>query len=413
MNVCPDCFGELGLKNRIVKLRPSFDVGKCAFHPTKKGVPIEKVAEIIDHVFRSHYGKGEFLPKLHEDSDKPHYEQDGDELQYVLQDLTDCIDLVSMHLPYELVKLDHYWPPDGEEAFYEEDQYYVRVERGLFTANEWRTLVEDVKYTARFFSDGALGLLDRNFLGVENQKNASNKWVVHKLNKGDVLYRSRSLPTNYDYRELDKNVEKELGPPPKELRKCGRMNSAGIRVFYGAFDKDTSIAEIRPVVGSEVAVGEFILQRDMWVLDLTRFQEPIKHLSLFNEKYIEKYDQWSFMQMFMFDASKPIHDQDENIEYVPTQVVAEYLSKVFTFSRNKVTHQLDGIVYRSSQMPGKKNIALFDRSSEVSNKHRTKDGIWDFLQENISGLSISSDSVERLFVKSVEYQCQNIFSEYE
>ena len=52
--VCPQCFGDAGLKRRIEDIRPSFPNEKCTFHPRFKGVPIKDVAAIIDDVFRNH-----------------------------------------------------------------------------------------------------------------------------------------------------------------------------------------------------------------------------------------------------------------------------------------------------------------------------------------------------------------------
>ena len=57
MNVCPDCFTEMGLKRRIISVRPSAEVGMCDFLPTKKGVPAAAIAEIIGPIFRDVYGE--------------------------------------------------------------------------------------------------------------------------------------------------------------------------------------------------------------------------------------------------------------------------------------------------------------------------------------------------------------------
>lgn len=40
--VCPDCFGNRGLKFRIEKIRPDFDDGECTFHPKKRGFQSRK-----------------------------------------------------------------------------------------------------------------------------------------------------------------------------------------------------------------------------------------------------------------------------------------------------------------------------------------------------------------------------------
>tara|TARA_R110001583_G_C5649619_1_gene408610 strand:+ start:3035 stop:3295 length:261 start_codon:yes stop_codon:yes gene_type:complete len=59
-HVCPHCFGDPELKKRIEEIRPGFPNDRCSFHSRYKGVPISEVAKIVDPVFRTHYGIGEF-----------------------------------------------------------------------------------------------------------------------------------------------------------------------------------------------------------------------------------------------------------------------------------------------------------------------------------------------------------------
>ena len=46
----------------------------------------------------------------------------------------------------------------------------------------------------------------------------------------------------------------------------GRMNAAGISVFYGATDDETAIAGVRPPVGSWVATATFEVIRPLRLL---------------------------------------------------------------------------------------------------------------------------------------------------
>lgn len=60
MNVCPFCFAQAGLQNRLIEIRRSASSDeKCDFHPTRKAVPIEVVVRIIDEVFRQRYVHGQ------------------------------------------------------------------------------------------------------------------------------------------------------------------------------------------------------------------------------------------------------------------------------------------------------------------------------------------------------------------
>jgi hypothetical protein len=58
------------------------------------------------------------------------------------------------------------------------------------------------------------------------------------------------------------------------------MNSSGIWAFYGAFDIDTCIAELRPAVGETVISAKFNLSRPILVLDTTKFSGRPKYINI-------------------------------------------------------------------------------------------------------------------------------------
>jgi hypothetical protein len=51
------------------------------------------------------------------------------------------------------------------------------------------------------------------------------------------------------------------------------MNVDYIPAFYGAFSEATAIAEMRPSIGDQVAIGEFALQKKIKVFDFTIFSK--------------------------------------------------------------------------------------------------------------------------------------------
>src|SRR5690606_20191201 len=59
------------------------------------------------------------------------------------------------------------------------------------------------------------------------------------------IFRARVMPLD---RELDADplAAGELGPPPPGMATPGRLNLNGVSYFYGALDRDTAIAEVRP-----------------------------------------------------------------------------------------------------------------------------------------------------------------------
>jgi hypothetical protein len=160
------------------------------------------------------------------------------------------------------------------------------------------------------------------------------------------------------------------------------MNAAGVLAFYGAFDPATCVAELRPPVGSRVGWAAFEIARPLVLLDLTRFQGAPKDRNVFSNYAADRMSQWSFMQEFMTEISTPILPGDEVFEYIPTQVVAEYLVRHHNFGRGKATKLIDGLVYHSAQRAGEgkaamdvRNVVLFGEAAMVegttSEKQRT------------------------------------------
>src|SRR5690242_18366035 len=120
----------------------------------------------------------------------------------------------------------------------------------------------------------------------------------------------------------------------------GRANPRGIPCLYLATKKDTAVLEIRPLIGSSVSVAQFMVLRELRLVDcsserrdisLKRWLEPE---NLLTPEEIEKAVWFDINAAF----SKPVERGDNSIEYVPTQILAE------AFKR----HDFDGIAYKSS-----------------------------------------------------------------
>lgn len=357
--VCPQCFGEPGLKKRIVEIRPQFPNKKCDFHPEYKGVPIKAVAEIVDSVFRAHYGFGDY----------GYDEQFGDSLETQIADLVEAEFEVVEALVDQLIEDDDYWPPDGGEPFYDQTQNYDKYEHHDFRHSElWERFCDDVVHRQRFFNTDARDLIAEIFDGVQFQRDHQQRSPVYQIQPHTPegrFFRARVADLQSKQKQIADNPAKELGPPPKRMRRAGRMNPAGVGCFYGAYDIQTCIAELRPRVGSTVIGAQFGLIRPIYVLDTTRFEEPIKSASLFTKNYLDRQAQWTFMQSFRLEIAKPISPDDEHLDYIPTQAVAEYLLHHHEFKRNGKSVKIEAIIFRSAQRPNGKNIALLGEAASV------------------------------------------------
>jgi RES domain len=63
------------------------------------------------------------------------------------------------------------------------------------------------------------------------------------------------------------------------------MNAGGIAVFYGANEPNVAIAEVRPPVGSKVAVARFEIIRPLRLLDLTALAAVSERGSVFDPEF--------------------------------------------------------------------------------------------------------------------------------
>ena len=94
---------------------------------------------------------------------------------------------------------------------------------------------------------------------------------------------------------------------------------------------------------------------------------------MFRSDYYERATKRRFLLSFENLISRAVQPHEEAIKYVPTQIVAEYISNVLG---------LDGILYASAQLGGVRdeddeppdrttlNVALFNRASVVAGAQR-------------------------------------------
>lgn len=185
------------------------------------------------------------------------------------------------------------------------------------------------------------------------------------LKTGTELFRIRMHETDQGF-----ETAQELGAPPTKAAKYpNRMSAAGIPAFYGAFDQETAIAETYTPTGNFkwATVGKFAAHRDLTVVDLSKIPSIP---SIFEPNSRWKRHGLIFLRHFLRDFTAPIEkDGREHIDYVPTQIVAEYLRFVH---RMKKDTPIDGIVYPSSRNQGSNACILF-----IGSEHSTDPGAED------------------------------------
>ncbi|HEY1528040.1 MAG TPA: RES family NAD+ phosphorylase [Candidatus Angelobacter sp.] len=129
------------------------------------------------------------------------------------------------------------------------------------------------------------------------------------------------------------------------------MNVEGVVVFYGALDEQTCLAETRPAIGNDIAVVKMRTTRPLRLLDFGRLEQSYKLLSYFQADFTEEVERGAFLRRLQNLISQPVVPGRE-MDYLITQTMAEYLGHVHD-------PKFDGVVHKSVQRFGGKNIVLF------------------------------------------------------
>jgi hypothetical protein len=138
--------------------------------------------------------------------------------------------------------------------------------------------------------------------------------------------------------------------PPRDLKAEGRINPKGIPCLYLATTPNAAISETRPWVDSLVSVGCFETTRELSLIDCSRGHSNFN--LYFEEVPPEQREEGVWIDIDRAFA-KPVARDEDVMEYVPTQVLAELFR----------ADGADGVVYKSSFGEDGYNIALFDLNS--------------------------------------------------
>ena len=127
------------------------------------------------------------------------------------------------------------------------------------------------------------------------------------------------------------------------------MNPPGIPMLYLASSKKTALKETRAEQGR---LGQWSCLRALRVLDLRQLPEMPGY---FSDATRRERLTLNFLYHFSADIMIPvIRDKYIHIDYLPSQVVTEYL-RDFSFDDGKI----DGIAYESTIHPCGWNVVLF------------------------------------------------------
>lgn len=367
LSICHKCVSDEFLRKEI---QAEGKLGKCSY--CKKTHKITKLAwlaqrihsAIEDHFYLTSNEPTSFESILLNDKDfNYNWDRRGELVNAIIQDIAEVGEDVASDVQKYLSVycsgnfMDSDEDPYGDEAYYEEyppDKYEFQ--------ESWNSFCQEIRYRTRFFSQSAEKVLDGLFDKLDLLTTFDGKSAICSAGpdtENPVIFRARVAQLRDTLELILKNPVQELGAPPSRSSKHGRMNAAGISVFYGATDADTCIVEVRPPVGSHVVIGRFQIIREIRLLDLNILSQIYVKGSYFDPEFKGRIGHSAFLKSLVGELTKPVMPDEETFEYLPTQVVAEYLAK-------KVEPHLDGIIFDSSQTHGQgQNIILFHNSCGV------------------------------------------------
>ena len=213
----------------------------------------------------------------------------------------------------------------------------------------WKEFCEDIKYNNRFHSSEVNVEQLAELLKFLKLEIPSNKLSLYRARICDA--------THYD---IGYTNDKDIGAPPENVATAGRINSEGIPCLYLADSDITTFHEVRARVYDHVTLGEFKNIMSLNIIDLcnldsiTPFQYEDVELTWFAIN-IEA------IKQIAKEISKPMRRFDKDIDYVPTQYIADYIKNL----------GYDGIKYKSTINEGGINYAIFDpgKFKCVAKKH--------------------------------------------
>lgn len=362
-NVCYKCVDDSFLRSELQAAGKSDTCHYC--HEARECVTLQHLSERIHDVLKTHFRLTPSEPiDVYERvlANEGRWERSGDEVEDVIAEIAGLSQEIAAAVrEYLSEQYDDYEAAlQGEGEPYDDLACYAPQEPNDSSFREsWTAFRRDIQSRARFFNQYAKEALDHIFADISTLRDWQGTPAIRELAPTESLYRVRTARDDQELQDILKDPARGIGPPPSRNARAGRMNASGIAVFYGALDEETCIAESRAPVGSYVFVGQFTVVRPLKLLDFGVLTNIYVDGSHFDPDYQTRCGRARFLQRLVDELSRPVMPHVEEFQYLPTQVVAEYLATY-------VEPRLDGIVFSSSQTANDgQNIVLFNHACGV------------------------------------------------
>lgn len=356
--ICLGCVGDSFLQKMIIDAGSKGECLCCG--KNQLSIELDILANKVAEILTSTVDIGDYHDIWDIASDRiSHTVQSGDPLNYFVTEILQLDDEEDPLIDLVLSKLVGQTP--GDEGFFDHEHYSRKTIIPFITEVLWLEFQSELMHKRRFFNEKAKKFLEWLFDGIDSY----HVWgfgpgVVRILTPDECgpIFRARDCTApKDDSQKIIADPASQLAAPPKELAPTGRMSPAGVPVFYGAFERETCIAELRPPVGGKVISGEFRLTREARVFDFTALEDAYDRavISYFDPEFSRKIEKRQFLKAFHSIISHPVVPKQEH-EYLKTQVIAEYLA-------TQHSPNFDGVIFASAQAQhdNGRNIVLFSQ----------------------------------------------------
>ena len=369
-HVCHECIGDQFLASEV---KSQFTPMPCAYcGETREAIALESLAERAHDVLQEHFELTPDYPNEayeYMEASEGRWERRGELAKFIIAEIAGLDEEVADDVTALLSERygGHWARREGGEDIYGDDaQYEARGPNDVGFRYTWAELRREIRSRSRFFSTESEEMLRFIFGDLSAHTSIDDRPVIREFSPGHPeasVWRARAALSTEELRAILESPASELSSPPSRLAKPGRMNAQGIPVFYGAMDPRTCVSEVRAPVGAHVVIGRFDLLRSVRLLDLDALSNIYTGGSYFDPKYSEQEGRIEFFGHLVSEISRPVMPQEEALEYLPTQAVAEYLA-------HKVDPRIDGIIFHSSQTGGDgHNVVLFNHARGVEPHH--------------------------------------------
>lgn len=332
-------------------------------------ISIEELSEHVERALDQHFVRTPSEPEGYEyylQRETGDWDRSGEPVTQVIAEILEADESIAEDLREVLDGKTSDWNSAtfGEEQPFEDDAHYearTSVDHSSIS-EEYRRFETMVIEQARYFSPETRSILGLLFRQLEGLRTGDGRPVLVDAGPekpASSFFRARVFQDDAPLKQALASPDQELGPPPPRLGRAGRLNAAGVSLFYGADTAEVALAEVRPPVGSRVVLARFALLRPVRLLDIEALKSLLVEGSLFDPDHLARLEHAAFLDSFSRRFTQPVMPDHEAFEYIPTQAVADYLA-------NEVKPAIDGILYASPQSAlSGKNVALFHRSSRV------------------------------------------------